>query len=159
MFSIWLQRSAILLLMVIFGFFAGRAGLHFRHWMWDTTVPLRFVGDIDRGYRLGRHCAVEGYLNQYEKMQPQQPTDHDWLDYAPLRLGVMALWGKWSLVHYPRVFYWKGNQSYALTAPVMQFNLFMEVVGLISAFFLTRVWAIRGSSSPPPPGDLSYIMW
>jgi len=93
-------------------------------------------------------------------MQPEKSYDSGFLDYAPLRLGVMALWGKWSIAHYPHAKNWYSNKkdSYALTAPVLRFNLFMEIIGLISAFFLARLWAIRGNPSPPTdPTSLRYF--
>jgi hypothetical protein len=143
--AVWLPRGLILVAIGIVVIYAGMLGVRFRHWVWDATVPIRFLPDIDRGYDWGRKCATEGYLNQYEKMQAEKPKDEDWLDYAPLRLGVMAMWGDWSLKHFPDVKTWHSNHSYALTAPVLHFNMLMEIIGVVSAFFLTRLWAIRGS--------------
>ena len=149
--ALWLPRIAILIALAIFLFFIGKTGLTWRRWVWDTTVPIRFWNDIDRGYDWGRKSATEGYLNQYEKMQPQQPNDVNWLDYPPLRLGVMTLWGKWSLLHFPKVKIWHQDHSYALTEPVLHFNLAMEILGLVGAFFLTRLWANR--RNPVPASD------
>jgi hypothetical protein len=140
---IWASRIVIGVGLVLGLILAARLGLNFRHWMWDTTRPIRFVTDIDRGYEWGRLSATEGYLNQYEKMQHERPGDQNWLDYGPLRLAVMAVWGRWSLNHYPHVTAWHQDRSYALTAPVLHFNLLMEIVGIISAFFLTRLWSNR----------------
>jgi hypothetical protein len=156
--SIYLPRLVIILLIAIAGYFAGELGVRWRHWMWDTTAPIRFVTDIDRGYDWGRSSAKFGYLNQYEKMRAQQPDDPNWLDYAPLRLAVMTVWGKWSLAHFPKVDHWHDDRSYALTAPVLRFNLLMEIIGLVSAFFLTRFWAIRGNRpSSVDPTSLRYF--
>ncbi len=141
---VWLPRAAIVLSIGAAVVYAGCQGVRFRHWMWDTTVPIRFQSDIERGYDWGRTAAVEGYANQYEKMRVQRPADQNWLDYGPLRLAVMTAWGRWSLTQFPHVRAWRRNQSFALTAPVLHFNLFMEIVGVVSAFFLTRLWAIRG---------------
>jgi hypothetical protein len=155
--SIWSQRIYILVVIALIGCYAGQYGVRFRHWMWDTTVPIRSVSEIDRGYQWGQISAKEGYLNQYEKMQPQQPTDDNWLDYAPLRLAVMTYWGKCSITHFPQVDKWDKNQSFALTAPVLHFNLFTEVIGLICAFFLTRLWYLRFNPAPKDPDSLSYF--
>ncbi len=135
-FSIWLPRVGILILLALMTAWAGWMGVRFRHWVWDTTEPIRFLSDTNRGYAWGRKSATEGFLNQYEKMRFEQPGDKNWLDYAPLRLGVMTLWGRWSLEHFSHVKVWQNDHSYALTAPVLHFNLFMELVGVTSAFFL-----------------------
>jgi hypothetical protein len=153
--SIWSQRIYILVVVTLVGCYAGQYGVRFRHWMWDTTVPIRFVSDINRGFQWGQLAAKESYLNQYEKMQPQQPTDENWLDYEPLRLAVMTCWAKWASIHFPQVDRWDKNQSFALTAPVLHFNLFMEVVGMICAFFLTRLWYLRFNGTPQDPDSLA----
>jgi hypothetical protein len=141
--TVW-PRRALVVVIAIVALYSARLGIRFRHCVWDATVPIRFLQDVDRGYDWGRKCATEGYLNQYEKMQFEKPTDADWLDYAPLRLAVMAMWGDWSLQHFPDVKVWHTNASYALTTPVLHFNLFMEIIGVVCTFFLTRLWAVRG---------------
>jgi hypothetical protein len=137
-------RAGILLLVMLGVIYAGHVGWEFRRWMWEITAPIRHTADIDRGFYWGRQAALEGYANQYEKMQPEQPHDLNWLDYGPLRLGVMTLWAKWAMIHYPQVKQWHQDRSFEFTAPVLWFNTFMESIGIVSAFFLTRLWARRG---------------
>jgi hypothetical protein len=76
-------RIAVVLLIALLVFEAGRLGLRFRRWVWDTTTPIRFSGDLDRGFEWGRVAADEGLLNQYEKMQYQRPAGrkggHYWI--------------------------------------------------------------------------------
>jgi hypothetical protein len=147
--AIWLPRIAIICLFVLAAMFAGREGLRLRHWTWDTTASIRYVtatggeSGIDHDYEWARKAAAEGTLNQYEKMQREKPADPDWLDDAPLKLEVLALWGKWSAVHFTKAAKWSDDHSYALAAPLLHLNLFMELVGLVSAFCLVRLWVIR----------------
>jgi hypothetical protein len=147
--AIWIPRIVICLLLLVASVFAWRQGVRLRHWMWDTTVPIRYAGDIDRDFRWGRLAAREGYLNQYEKMQFQKPDDSEWLDQPPLRLAIMTLWGRWSLDHFPKVEKWSSNHSFGLTAPLLRFDLLMEVIALMAVFFLTRLWAVRGRLVTP----------
>jgi hypothetical protein len=130
-------------------------GLHLRRWVFEVTDPIRFLDDIHRGCYWGlKASGPEGYLNQYEKMSPEQPEWKDlrwniWLDYAPLRLAVMWQWGGWLRVHDPPGVFtplidaWR--KPWAYTAPVLYFNAAMEALAAIAAFGLTRHWVIRGS--------------
>jgi hypothetical protein len=138
-------RIALIVLIGLAVWFAGREGLRFRRWVWDTTTPIRFKGGLDRGFEWGRVSASEGMLNQYEKMQVQKPADKNWLDYGPLRLEVMTLWAKWAAVHHPNVRRWSDDGSYELTAPLLRFTLGTEIAGAVAAFLLVRLWARRGS--------------
>jgi hypothetical protein len=149
-------RVGILLLLAIGVVYAAEMGLRFRHWMWETTATIRVTSDIERSFYWGRQAAVEGYANQYEKMQPERPTDLNWLDYPPLRLGVMTLWAKWVMTQYPQVRQWHQNPTFEMTAPLLYFNTAMEVVGVVCAFLLTRLWsrrAARRSSFILPPSS------
>ncbi len=155
--KLWAQRAAVIGLIAIGVVYAARLGLDLRRWIWETTAPVRVTADLDRAFDWGRRAVAEGYLNQYEKMQSQQPRDVNWLDYPPLKLGIMTIWADWATTHFPQVKTWRQDASYELTAPLLRFNLFMESVGIVSAFFLTRLWARRGfarrvdaSLSPAP---------
>jgi hypothetical protein len=145
--TIWLPRIGVLLILTAVAFYAFRAGFQFRHWMWDTTASIRYTADIDRDYTWARTAADEGWLNQYEKMQLEKPDDHEnWLDAPPLRLAALTMWGHWSMQHFPKVNQWSKDHSYLLTSPMLRFDLFLEVIGLVSAFLLVRLWAIRARS-------------
>jgi len=149
---IWVSRILVLLLMATLAVLAWQTGLSVRHWTWDTTRPIRLASGgsdtgIDHDYQWARRAAVEGTANQYDKMHFEQPKDRDWLDDPPLRLAIFSAWGKWSLEHFPKVEKWTVKEPYGLSAPLLRFNLFMEAVGLVSAFFLTRLWVVRGFAS------------
>ncbi|MGA2439993.1 MAG: hypothetical protein ABSH08_03475 [Tepidisphaeraceae bacterium] len=136
-----------------------REGLRLRRWAFDVTDPIRFLSDIYRGCYWGLTASgPEGYLNQYDKMEPQLPDREDsrwvpWLDYAPLRLLVMRQWGAWQRVHYPpeanRSLLDAWQHGYEFNEPVLRFNTGMELFAAFCAFFLTRHWVIRGNGGKP----------
>jgi hypothetical protein len=141
----WLARTAAIAIAADIVLLAALFGVRLRQQVWQITAPLHFVSDIHRGFDWGRTAAVEGYLNQYEKMQPQHPEDANWLDYAPLRLATVTLWGRWAIKHYPDVTAWEQHPEYAFTAPMLRFNMLMEALGVGCAFLLTRLWVIRST--------------
>jgi hypothetical protein len=157
---IYLLRSLIWLLIALVFAVAFRQGVRLRKWMYVTFDPIRFRADIYRGCYWGLIASgPEGYLNQYDKMEPQLPDRLDarwipWLDYAPLRLLIMEQWGAWQRVHFPPKPYvplmraWQ--PQYEFTAPVLWFNTAMEILAAVCAFFLTRLWVIRGHGGGEP---------
>jgi len=123
-------------------------GLRLRHWTWNITEPIRFESDIQRGCAWGLEASgPEGYLNQYEKMDFEQPQTDPWLDYAPLRLFVMSRWGAWLWQHHPpgaNDSPWSAWQTqYDYTAPVLRFNTALDAFAAICGFFLTWLWVRR----------------
>lgn len=144
-----LHRVAVWSVVVTLTISALYAGLLYRKIHWELTVPIRF-GDIQNGYRWGYRSAQEGYLNQYDKMINQEPQSSPWLDYAPLRLGVMTLWTKWTIARYGDTGgTWQG--AYDFSAPVLWFNTAMELVAAVAAFLLVRRWIVTAASAAPPP--------
>ena len=131
------------------------AGLRLRRWAFDIADPVRFSDDLNRGWYWGLAASgPEGYLNQYDKMDPEVPEWQDslwvpWLDYGPLRLLVMRQWGTWQRANHrgelvARLDAWQ--RPYSFNAPVLRFNTIMEGIAAICAFFLTRLWVLRGSA-------------
>jgi hypothetical protein len=125
-----------------------RAGFQLRRWTWETTTPIRFSGDINRGYNWGREAAERGYFNLYEKMAAQESHWGNWLDYAPLRLAVMSGWGHWTKTHFPDSTGWQPGWEF--NKFVLLFNTGMELMGATCAFLLTRLWLVRARGSGRP---------
>jgi hypothetical protein len=139
---------------------AFRVGWKIRRSIFDIFEPVRFLSDDSRGCYWGLVAAgPEGYLNQYDKMEPQLPERLDqrwdpWLDYAPLRLLVMRNWGAYLYRHN----YVDPNStdllnayqtSFDFMAPPLYFNAAMEVFASVCAFFLTRHWVLRAREGNP----------
>jgi hypothetical protein len=144
----WLFIAAVLALSL-------REGLRLRRWAFDIADPVRFSDDLDRGVYWGLVAdGREGYLNQYDKMDPEVPEWQNnlwvpWLDYAPLRLLVMRQWGAWQRANHPPDpgdLYSAWQRPYWFSAPVLRFNTVLEGIAAICAFFLTRLWVLRGSA-------------
>jgi len=149
-----LQRLAGWTAIVTITVVAFLSGLQLRSWTFDVTTPIRF-GDIYRGCGWGLWASgSEGFLNQYEKMSIQQADSRRWLDYAPLRLAAMTLWGHWIREHYPdaasdpnRAFEsWQREREFS--QPILNFNTGVEVLGAVCAFLLTRHWVRRCDRAP-----------
>jgi hypothetical protein len=146
--AIWLLIAAIVSISIVLG-------LRIRYWTFQTADPVRFQDDIRRATFWGLLASgPEGYLNQYEKMDPEVQEWKDsrwtpWLDYSPLRLLVDRQWGVWQRAHHPPdpnvplMDAWQ--RPYWFSAPILQFNTLLEGFASILAFFLTRHWVIRGS--------------
>jgi hypothetical protein len=144
----WLMIAAVLCVSTV-------AGLRLRRWVFEITDPIRWAGDDTRGSYWGLLASgPEGYLNQYDKMGPEVPEWQDnswvpWLDYGPLRLLVMRQWGAWQRAHHPPDpddLFDAWQPPYWFNAPVLRFNTVLEGFAAICAFFLTRLWVVRGSA-------------
>ena len=140
-------------------------GLRLRRWTWELATPVHFTSDINRGYYWGHTASgPEGYLNLYEKMvhevdakQANEPgfdpanRRSKWnlfLDYAPLRLAVMMMWGRHVRgAGLPQPGTWR--HDYAFHWPPLWFNAGMELIGAISAFALVRRWIVISDAGPP----------
>ena len=132
-------------------------GLRLRRWTWELAKPVHFLSDINRGYYWGNVASgPEGYLNLYEKMVHEVdatdgPERGKWslfLDYAPLRLAVMTWWGhRVRAAGLPDPGKWR--HDYAFHWPPLWFNAAMELIGVVSTFFLVRRWVIVSDRGPP----------
>jgi hypothetical protein len=153
------QAVGWVLIAVVFAV-AFRTGWKIRRTIFDLFEPIRFLADDSRGCYWGLVAAgPEGYLNQYDKMEPQLPERLDerwnpWLDYAPLRLLVMRGWGAYLYRHS----YVDPNSndllnayqtSFDFMAPPLYFNAAMEVFASVCGFFLTRHWVLRANEGKP----------
>ncbi|MDB5327233.1 MAG: hypothetical protein JWM57_2802 [Phycisphaerales bacterium] len=120
-------------------------GLRLRRWTWDKSEDIHFFIDINRGYDWGyKGSGDEGYLNLYEKMAHQQPAWPLWLDYAPLRLGVMTTWAR---THPSDAKKWQN--TYDFNWPVLCFNTGMELLAAGAAFFVVRRMLILARRPAP----------
>jgi hypothetical protein len=144
----WLLIAAILGISTV-------AGLRLRRWVFEISDPIRFTSDDIRGAYWGLLASgPEGFLNQYDKMDPEVPEWQDqswtpWLDYGPLRLLVMRQWGAWQRAYHPPDpddLFDAWQRDYWFNAPVIRFNTVLEGFAAICAFFLTRLWVVRGSA-------------
>lgn len=140
-FASWLDRVArwMIVFVVILATLLG--GLLIRQWAFDVTTPIRFMGDITRGFEWGQRCIEDGYFELYD-IAGHQPADTQfWLDYAPLRLLVMNGWARINAIRYPSVTAYVNE--YDFNRPVLLFNAAVEAINALGIFLLTRTWVRR----------------
>ena len=137
----------IVIAAALFGIWIGlpiEGGL--RQWVFEQTRPIRFREDTQRGFMWGRRAVDEGYLSLYDTMAKQRAADELWLDYAPLRLGVMRVWAGINETRFPGVK--KYENTFAFARPVLWFNTAIELAGCLGILLLVRHWVIRRAITP-----------
>ena len=126
-------------------------GVQWRIWTWEQTQPIRFTGDISRGYRYGRRAALEGYFDLYDKVLTETRDRYLELDYAPLRLWVMMQWARSIPTQFGLPQRWQPERAF--TAPALRFNIMMELVAAVGIFLLVRHWLRRATQPPSADHD------
>ncbi|HEY1922592.1 MAG TPA: hypothetical protein VGG44_07475, partial [Tepidisphaeraceae bacterium] len=117
----------------------------------------------------GLECiGPEGFLNQYDKMAVEQPDWRTFLDYSPLRLLVVRQWAIYLERRFPEVKTVPPDEAYdtafppeerssespaqlqrslEFLFPLLTFSAALDLIGAIAAFFLTRLWVRRTTST------------
>ncbi len=137
-------------------------GIQLRRWTWEKTTHLRFQRDIVNGFHWGKETLREGrrlspdeasgnswrgflrgYLGLYDRVRREASDEQYHLDYPPLRLLVMSIWTKNVQKEFPGAE--DGKPEYV--EPLLQLNLFCEVVSVLGIFLLVRLWVNRASGA------------
>lgn len=114
-------------------------GIALRCWVFEQTRPIRFLEDMDRGYRWGEIARNRGVLGLYDMMRNQPPFARFWLDYAPLRLMTMWGWASINSVRYEQVSRYENTLDFAL--PMIALNTLADVASAVAVFVLVRRFA------------------
>jgi hypothetical protein len=156
------NRSArrILLAVLIVVLFLG--GVQLRRWTWDETRHVRYQHDIVNAFYWGSETLKEarrlspdeasanswtgfcrGYLALYDRVK-HKAYDHDYhLDYPPLRLLVMSIWARQVRNDFPGV----DDEHPQHIKPLLNVNLFCELISAVVIFLLVRFWVHRASGA------------
>jgi hypothetical protein len=145
---------ALLVVMLLLG------GVELRHWTWDKTRHVRYQHDIVNGFYWGSETLKEarnlspddhsadswsaflrGYLALYDRIKDEAYESNYGLDYPPLRLLVMSIWAKQVRSDFPGVD--DGHPSHI--KPLLNINLFCELLSAFAIFFLVRLCIRRAS--------------
>jgi hypothetical protein len=129
------------------------AGVQLRRWIGDTTRHVRYQHDIVNGFYWGSEVLKEarrlspddatanswpgfsrGYLALYDRVKDQAYEQEYGLDYAPLRLLVMAIWAKEVRDGFP----WVDNDHPKHVNPLLKINFICELVSALAIFLLVR---------------------
>ncbi len=140
------RRVAYLLVFALIVCLSLNEGLQLRRWVFESTAPFRFRGDISRGFKFGSRAATEGYVDLYDRVLAETTDRYNEFDYAPLRLLAMRTWASLTLAKYPDAELWQ--PEYEFNEPTLRFNTGMEIVAALGAFFLTRLWVVRRHRPP-----------
>ena len=128
-------------------------GIQLRRWIGDTTRHVRYQHDIVNGFYWGSEVLKEahrlspdersanswpgfcrGYLALYDRVKDDAYKREYGLDYAPLRLLVMAIWTKEVRDEFP----WVDNDHPKLVNPLLKINFVCELVSALAIFLLVR---------------------
>jgi hypothetical protein len=129
------------------------AGIQLRRWIGDTTRHVRYQHDIVNGFYWGSEVLKQahrlspdersgnswtgfcrGYLALYDRVKDKAYEQEYGLDYAPLRLLVMAIWAKQVRDGFP----WVDNDHPKLVNPLLKINFICELVSALAIFLLVR---------------------
>src|SRR5213592_3746751 len=129
------------------------AGIQLRRWIGDTTRHVRYQHDIVNGFYWGSEVLKEarrvspdessadswtgfcrGYLALYDRVKDKAYEQEYGLDYAPLRLLVMAIWAKEVRDGFP----WVDKDHPKLVNPLLKINFICELVSALAIFLLVR---------------------
>jgi hypothetical protein len=145
------SASRILIALLIATIFL--TGIQLRRWIGDTTRHVRYQHDIVNGFYWGSEALKEarrlspdersanswagfcrGYLALYDRVKDKAYENEYGLDYAPLRLLVMAIWAKEVRDGFP----WVDNDHPKLVNPLLKINFICELVSALAIFLLVR---------------------
>jgi hypothetical protein len=137
-------------------------GVQLRRWTWDETRHVRFQRDIVNGFYWGSETLAEarrlspdeasanswtafvrGYLALYDRVKREAYENDYRLDYPPLRLLVMSIWARQVRSDFPGVD--DGHPKHV--KPLLNVNLFCELISAVAIFLLVRLWVRRSSSA------------
>jgi len=150
----------VLLAILISSVFA--LGLQLRHWTWQKTRHVRFQHDIVNGFYWGSETLKEarkllptdssadswstffrGYFALYDHVKDDAYENDYGLDYPPLRLLIMSIWAKQVRDAFPGVD--DGHPEHV--KPLLNINLFCELLSAVAIFFLVRLCVKPASNS------------
>ena len=171
-----LRSRQIPLGLILLALLAGGIGL--RRYAWQETTHLRFQRDIVNGFYWGSQVLAEGrrlspeekpdswrafargYLGLYDRVQDEAYESNYYLDYPPLRLLVMSIWAREVRAKFPGAE--DGTPDYV--EPLLNVNLFCELITALGIFLLVRLGVRRASGATDsgllhrlPPGERGWV--
>ena len=138
------------------------AGVQVRRWIGDATRHVRYQHDLVNGFYWGSEVLKEarrlspdeasanswpgfwrGYFGLYDHVKNEAYEKEYGLDYAPLRLLIMAIWAKQVRNVFPGV----DDGHPKLVNPLLKINLVCELLSAIAIFLLVRFCVSRSSAA------------
>jgi hypothetical protein len=141
-------------------------GVQLRAWTWGETRHVRFQHDIVNAFYWGSETLAEarrlspdeasanswtgfvrGYFGLYDRVARKAYKNDYRLDYPPLRLLVMSIWARQVRSDFPEVD--DGHPKHV--KPLLNVNLFCELISAVAIFLLVRLWVRRSSRATGSP--------
>ena len=152
----------VLAILFVFALFLG--GVQLCRWTGQNTRHVRYQHDIVNAFYWGDEVLKEarrlspdkesanswagfsrGYFGLYDRVKEDAYENDYHLDYAPLRLLVMAIWTKQVRNGFP----WVDNERPKLVNPLLKINLVCELVSAAAIFLLVRLCVRRSLHAHP----------
>src|SRR5260370_24006088 len=150
------RRAPLALLVIVFLVI----GIQLRHGTWAKTRHGRFQLDIVNGFYCGRETLTEarhlspdessvnswaaffrGYFALYDRVKREAYENDYGLDYPPLRLLAMSIWAKQVRSKFPGT----DDAHPGHVKPLLNANLFCELISAVTIFLLVRLWLRRAA--------------
>lgn len=135
-------------------------GLKYRVSLYESTIPIRYHGDINNAYQWGTQANQVGYFALYDRLGAQHAHEKspDYrLDYLPIRLAAIAMWTQWTHDVVPPGQEWE--PKYAYMWPLLWINCAAELAGALGVFFVVRHWVRRTARPDHVPWILRCLAW
>jgi len=151
-------RRALVVVFVIALFLVG---IQMRRWIGQSTRHVRYQHDIVNAFYWGSETMKEarrlspdeasansftgflrGYLSLYDRVKDNAYEKDYGLDYAPLRLLVMAIWAREVRSQFPGV----DDGHPKLVNPLLKINVVCELLSALAIFLLVRFCLQRQSA-------------
>ncbi len=152
-------RRALLALLVVEIFLCG---IQLRRWTWGETRHVRFQHDIVNGFYWGSETLAQalqlshdessadswtaffrGYFALYDWVKREAYENDYGLDYPPLRLLAMSIWAKQVRSEFPGT----DDAHPGHVKPLLNANIFCELVSAVAIFLLVRLWLRRAADA------------
>src|SRR6266566_9000933 len=152
-------QRALLALLVVEIFLCG---IQLRRWTWEETRHVRFQHDIVNGFYWGSETLAQalqlspdqssadswtaffrGYFALYDWVKREAYENDYGLDYPPLRLLAMSIWAKQVRSEFPGM----DDAHPGHVKPLLNANLFCELVSAVAIFLLVRLWLRRAADA------------
>lgn len=151
------RRNVPIVLLALLLIGATVAGVGYRRWAFEISIPGRHLFDVGRNYNFGVTAINDGFLNVYEDQVRDQPNRDRKLDYPPLRLATFEAWAAW--IRWTRGPDIPWEPDFSFHAFLMWHNTVLEWLGSLAALLIVRRWLRASARAELPPGHTQLSPW
>lgn len=160
---------------------AWQYGLQVRSGVYEWAHDIHFLGDMrnekkwadlildgpgaweplpnERRAKASNADIIRGVGQLYDVVERDAPDKEYQLDYVPGKALLMAFWWRDIYQHHPEA----SDFEHEYAAPMLQFNLVLEVIGCVGMFLLVRHWtnevySARVGLDPPAAAHSGWFL-